>query len=222
MNNQKRLKILRKENNILEKELSKENKRIMTEIVLYLQSFPISIITLEQIRKDISLMLLNGEENQQSTKEILGDDYRLFCDNIVKELPRYNFFERNITLFGMLLFHIAVISLIIFCMSMISIGLKDYKIERYIPVSVYDIIAMIWSYLWVCGLIKYISRFSFQSSILKTKIIRWFIITYILIIFFLTYFFDNEMYIKVSLPLWLISTMIICVLLYCINKYYPS
>ena len=55
-------KELRRENNLLEKQLSKENQAILTDIVVYLKSFDISEYRVEIVRQDITNMILEGEE----------------------------------------------------------------------------------------------------------------------------------------------------------------
>ena len=53
-------KALQQQNNHYEKQLPKETRQILTDIVVYLKSFPISEYQVELVRLDITRMLLEG------------------------------------------------------------------------------------------------------------------------------------------------------------------
>lgn len=84
----KQVRQLLKENNEMEKLLSEEGRSVMTDIVVYLRGAGISDIDQEQVRRDIMQMLIDGEARGVSPDEVVGEDYRVFCDNIVAEIPR--------------------------------------------------------------------------------------------------------------------------------------
>ena len=65
-------KELRRENNLLEKQLSKENQAILTDIVVYLTSFDISEYRVEIVRQDITNMILEGERRNLRTEVVSG------------------------------------------------------------------------------------------------------------------------------------------------------
>lgn len=71
-------KELRRENNLLEKQLSKENQAILTDIVVYLKSFDISEYRVEIVRQDITNMILEGERRNLRTEDVIGPDYKAF------------------------------------------------------------------------------------------------------------------------------------------------
>ena len=80
-------KALQQQNNHYEKQLPEETRQILTDIVVYLKSFPISEYQVELIRLDITRMLLEGAARGASASEVLGEDYKEFCKGIVAELP---------------------------------------------------------------------------------------------------------------------------------------
>ena len=41
----------------------------------------------EKVRRDIIQMLIDGEKRETSAREVIGEDYREFCDSIVAEIP---------------------------------------------------------------------------------------------------------------------------------------
>ena len=87
-------KKLLKENNKFEKNLSKESNEILTDIVVYLRGSAISEYHQEEVRRDISQMLFDGEKRNESVRDIIGEDYKSFCDEIVKSFPPRSKIER--------------------------------------------------------------------------------------------------------------------------------
>lgn len=81
-------KQLRDENNELEKQLSEATNEILTDIVVYIRCANISEYEQERVRRDIYDMLLEGERRGQSVSDIIGDDYKEFCDSVISEVPQ--------------------------------------------------------------------------------------------------------------------------------------
>lgn len=93
----KAAKSLRDENNALEEKLSRESAEIMTDIVVYIRSASISRYDQERVRRDIGEMLLEGESRGQSAAEVIGDDYKAFCDSVMCEMRQLSRKERVMT-----------------------------------------------------------------------------------------------------------------------------
>ena len=85
----KRTKLLLKENNAFESQIQNEdNRAALTDIVVYIRSANISPYDQERVRRDIGEMIVDGEKRGKTAKEIIGDDYRLFCDRVIAEVPQ--------------------------------------------------------------------------------------------------------------------------------------
>ncbi len=93
----KRARILRNENNELEKKLSNETNDALTDIVVYIRSAGISEYDQERVRRDIDEMLFEGESRGMSAAEIIGDDYKAFCDAVMCEVPKLSRAQRVMT-----------------------------------------------------------------------------------------------------------------------------
>ena len=74
-----RTKALLHENNQTEKQLSPAAQQILTDIVVYLRTAPISLYQQETVRRDITRMLLDGEARGAAAQEVIGNDYQAFC-----------------------------------------------------------------------------------------------------------------------------------------------
>lgn len=95
----KRTKLLLKENNELEMQIQNEdNRQALTDITVYLRSANISPYYQEKVRRDIWEMIVDGEKRGKAAKEIIGENYRLFCDNVIAEIPKLSRKEHVLSL----------------------------------------------------------------------------------------------------------------------------
>lgn len=94
---------LAKENTAAEKQISKENHVIYTDIIVYLRGSGLSDYSQEMIRKDIMDMVLEGQSRGQFMEEIIGGDYKGFCDNIINEFPPESSTEKLLDNFSIIL-----------------------------------------------------------------------------------------------------------------------
>lgn len=83
----KKTKQLMAENNRLEEGLSPENNTLATDIVAYLRSSSISTLEQEQVRRDITQMLLDAQSRGDKPEAVIGPDPKAFCDSIIEALP---------------------------------------------------------------------------------------------------------------------------------------
>lgn len=84
----KRTKLLRKENNEAQRLLSSPSICILYNIQEYLRSAPISACQRESVRRDVIQMLSDAEARGETPADVIGEDYRAFCDHMIDALPR--------------------------------------------------------------------------------------------------------------------------------------
>ena len=85
----KRTKLLLKENNQLESQIQNEdNKSALTDIIVYIRSANISPYYQEKVRRDIWEMIVDGEKRGKTAKDIIGDNYKRFCDDVIAQIPK--------------------------------------------------------------------------------------------------------------------------------------
>ena len=84
----KKTKAILRENNELEKRLSKEADRVLTDIVVYLRQADVNEYNQELARRDITNMLIEGEARGENAAAVIGGDYKAFCDAVIAELPK--------------------------------------------------------------------------------------------------------------------------------------
>ena len=82
------VRTLRQENNARERALSRESQREMTDVVVYLRGQDLSPLDQEEIRRDILDMVWEAEARGETMAQVVGQDYRTFCQAIVAAVPR--------------------------------------------------------------------------------------------------------------------------------------
>ena len=76
------VRTLRQENNARERALSRESQREMTDVVVYLRGQDLSPLDQEEIRRDILEMVWEAEARGETMAQVVGQDYRTFCQAI--------------------------------------------------------------------------------------------------------------------------------------------
>lgn len=79
---------LRKENQVREKQLFAENRRIVEKSVTYLYQKKADDYAVECVRGDLIDMLLDGERRGMAGSQVIGGDYRGVCDEILRSVPK--------------------------------------------------------------------------------------------------------------------------------------
>lgn len=84
----KRTKILRNESDQMAEEISKDGRQVLEDMLLYIRGVDISAYDQERVRRDVTQMILEGEQRGESASYVIGEDYREFCDSVLEEIPR--------------------------------------------------------------------------------------------------------------------------------------
>ena len=83
----KRTRIARKEIKKMEAELHSDYAQFMQQMKDYLRFTDVGADQKTLIYHDIVNMLLEGQARGQSVQEIIGEDYRDFCDEVIAAAP---------------------------------------------------------------------------------------------------------------------------------------
>ena len=108
----RRTKRLLAANNELEKELTPENNRAMTDIIVYLRAANITEYQQELVRRDITEMVLEGQRRGATMEEVIGEDYKAFCDAVLLELPKRTAGQRVWSAVGSACLYVDVLAVI--------------------------------------------------------------------------------------------------------------
>ena len=156
-------RMLRDENNKLEKQLDDKTNEILTDIVVYIRSAKISDIDQENVRRDITQMLIDARGRGENADNVIGGDYKAFCDAIIAEIPKMSTKKRVMTAIrdtlpalGVLIGIWAVFSVI----EQIINGATWYVT----PVSVTDILGGAAMLILATLIVVYITKNSFNAK----------------------------------------------------------
>lgn len=151
-------KALLKENNELENKLGKEENDILTDIVVYIRGSKISEYDQEIVRRDITNMLIEGQERGQAVRDVIGDDYKAFCDAVIAEMPEMTAKERVLNAVQIALMCFGIILLIWFVFSLVRGSFR----EVYITLG--DIVSGVVIILSAIGIVMAITKDVFNDE----------------------------------------------------------
>ena len=157
----KATKQLLEENNQREKELSPDNQKVLTDIVAYLRGSSTPILQQEQVRRDITEMLLEGEARGQSAQTI--------------KLPRRSARERTIYGLSVVSLSAAVLVVIWLGFSLFTAVIQG-PFTLWLPVKLGQLLGGALIIAFSYGLVEYVCRTSFEDrSPTKVQVIGIFV-----------------------------------------------
>ena len=86
--------LLQDENERSSDQLSRPTDQVFRQITQYIRTAPINGYQQECIRRDILQMLLDADTQGRTAEDVLGADYRAFCDSVIAEAPPLTSRER--------------------------------------------------------------------------------------------------------------------------------
>ena len=158
----KATKQLLEENNRREKELSPDNQKVLTDIVAYLRGSSTPILQQEQVRRDITEMLLEGEVRGQSAQTIIGTDYQAFCDEILAELPKRSAGQQTVYGLSVVSLSAAVLAAIWLVFGLLEAAFQG-PFTFWLPVRLGQLLGGVLIIAFAYGLVEYICRTSFED-----------------------------------------------------------
>lgn len=124
-------KELNRENNALDKKICAENQGVFTDMICYLRGSSLSAYDQERVRRDLTEMVLDAQERGDALSDVIGGDYRAFCDEIIASLPHKSFGRRAAEYGGVVCLAAAVLGVIKILLSpSFLMWLKDFLTGR--------------------------------------------------------------------------------------------
>lgn len=156
-------RVLRDENNKLEKQLDDKTNDILTDIVVYIRSANISDIDQENVRRDITQMLIDARGRGETVADVIGGDYKAFCDAIIAEIPKLSAKQRIMTAIRDTL---PALGLLIGIWVVFSVAEQIINGETWYvtPVSVTDILGGAAMLILATLIVVYITKNSFNAK----------------------------------------------------------
>ena len=172
----KETRLLNKENNILDSKIKEENQAIFTDMICYLRSSNLSAYNIEVVRNDLTEMILSAQERGENINDVVGDDYKDFCNSIIDTFPPKTISEKISEFTDTLSFSLAILLFINMLLSRDYInliaGLISGKNVTYsIPVTPGILIQIIAIITFATFLVHVITKNSLSLSESKEKLI---------------------------------------------------
>lgn len=166
----RRAKQLLQENNRLEEQLTGENNRMMTDIIVYLRASNTTAYQQECVRRDITEMVLEGQRRGAPMEEVIGEDYKAFCDAVLSEVPKRTLRQRILSAVGSGCLYVDILAVIWLVFGAIGWLLGDGS-WPWLAVTAGDLIALVAILGASIGLVEYICKNSFDENLGKRKVI---------------------------------------------------
>lgn len=158
-----KIKELRKENNRLDEKLNKEYQDVLTDMIVYIRGSKINEYNQELVYQDLVTMMLDAQEHKQEVKELIGEDYKEFCDNILSEIPEETKEEKYITTIRNGLLYFSVIFSIFLVMKIKDIIVGNITIKE-VPITLGELISGFLLIVISNLMVEYVSKYSFKME----------------------------------------------------------
>ena len=144
----KKTRALQKQNNKNAKLLSKDSRAVFDDITVYLYTANVSFYNQAIVRRDVAQMLLEADERGEYARDVVGGDYRSFCDNIISELPELTSRERKLGFIGEIFTTIAALLVLWLAFYFINLFFGDRNWNQYLDVKFTDILFVlgVWAF----------------------------------------------------------------------------
>lgn len=162
----KKTRELLRENNLLEEQLGHEYRSVLTDIVVYLRSADITFLRQERIRRDITDMFFDGEQRGDSVRDIIGRDYKSFCDDIIDETPKRNFRQKILSVTGDGCLYLSVL-LSLWLAAGAAAFLAGSSDRPYLTMTVGNVVNLAIFLFAAVFLVEFISKNSFRTELLR-------------------------------------------------------
>lgn len=121
-------KALLKQNNQREKELTKENNQVLTDMVVYLRGSDLSDYNQELVRADLIEMVLDAQVRGDDIEKVFGENYQSICDEIIRAFPKRTTSQKVLSGISNVLTCISVLTWILALQSGILIAMNKESV----------------------------------------------------------------------------------------------
>ncbi|MGL5440557.1 MAG: hypothetical protein ACRDA4_09340 [Filifactoraceae bacterium] len=165
----KKLTELKISNNMLYEKINSENQIIFTDMICYIRGSNISDYNQELVRHDLSEMIISAQERGENIHSLIGKDFKLFCDEVIENIPKRTFNEHCFLLIDMFSYSCILFLVINVFLSkdlfriikeFLSEETVNYNISFTISTSIISLLIIFFSF----GIVNVICKNSLKSS----------------------------------------------------------
>lgn len=201
-----------KENYENSKKLNEQNDKVYTDIVCYIRGSFMENTKQEEVISDILEMLLRAQSENKAIDDIIGKDYKQFCDSIIEASGSRKSRKSELSEFGGLVIYSFIFMLTLdFIISYLPMAIRKKEFIAQYNITVNTILVPLAILLAAYGIVKYIMKNSFKLSNKKFSKLTNFIFGAFAAAIFLAFGFVE--YFAGKLILFKISTFIVIAVL---------
>ena len=176
----KKTKKLNQQNNLLDKQIAKENQEIFTNMIYYLRGANASEYEIESVRQDLTEMVISAQTRGEDISTLFNGDYKGFCDQVIENLPPRSWQQKLIGSLDMVCWVLSILFLINIVISKSTIDLigalvNKSKINWNISVTIGNLITILLIIVLANIIVQYIIKNSFKKELKHKKLVGAFI-----------------------------------------------
>lgn len=169
-----RTKKLNAQNNLLDEQISEENREIFTNMICYLRGANISEIEVELVRQDLTEMVLSAQSRGENIESVFKGDYKQFCDEVIENLPPKSRKQKMIDTLDMSCWGLSILLVINIVMSedtiaMVKALVKNTTVNWNISVSVGSMVSILFIIVLANVIVNQITKNAFSKKIKHKK-----------------------------------------------------
>lgn len=177
----KKVKELNDLNNRLDAQINEENQEIFTDMICYLRGANISDYDQELVRRDLTEMVLSAQSRGENIHTVIGGDFKLFCDNVIANLPPKTAKEKLTDFFDIVCYCLSILGGIAIItaketIAFIAALLTGNPLNFNISVSTGAVISMVAILAVSVFIVEAIMKNSFQITKIKNRGVKCFFI----------------------------------------------
>ncbi|MDA8206242.1 MAG: hypothetical protein M0Z36_09235 [Thermaerobacter sp.] len=159
---------LRRLNNDLARQLTPENRKMMTDMVVYLRVSRLSDDQVEVIRQDLLDMALSAQSRHEPLSAVFGEDGQAFCDEIIANVKPEGWAKILKAVPGMLgaCGFFAILNLIAsgFIGEAVRALHHQARMAQSYPISLGFVVNTLVVMVVALGIVQFIGRFAFRTQ----------------------------------------------------------
>ena len=213
-----KIRELRKENNRLDEKLNKEYQEVLTDMIVYIRGSKINEYNQELVYQDLVTMMLDAQERKQGVKDLIGEDYKEFCDNILSEIPEETKEEKYIAKIRNGLLYFSVIFSIFLLMKIKDMIVGKITFKE-VPITLGELISGFLLIVIAIIIVEYVAKSSFKIENKKEKFINFLVLWVIFMSVIAVQVFIKGVIITLPLIIY-ISVLLLALIVYgLLDKY---
>lgn len=205
---------LNQKNTEREKQITEENEKHYTPIIIYLRGSYIPEYDQECVRQDLIDMTLSAQERGESLESLIGGDYKQFCDEVIAAF-KPNRKEQLFSFFSILFHGFFFLGLIGIIVSPETVSLiekivneKRFDFQSTISISLMMVVVSILIIISAFFLVYNITKNAFKNQYIVNIVNVSLIGVLVLVICIMYFFFGSVILFKIN---FVIAFFLVCV-----------